>query len=157
VPVGINPMEAAVTPDGAKVFVTNSGSGNISVIDTATNKVTTVNSGKYDIYSPVCVTIVHSTDPNDVNQSIKATLNVTDQNKKEIPNTTDIGGVDVQAGLSKDNESNGEFNNSNYSDSESENGSSSNGNKSRENNSAPGFGLLGGLTCLYGGWKLRKN
>jgi hypothetical protein len=34
---------------------------------------------------------------------------------------------------------------------------SSSGNKSSEINSAPGFGLLGGLACLYCAWKLRKN
>jgi hypothetical protein len=26
-----------------------------------------------------------------------------------------------------------------------------------KNHSAPGFGLLGGLICLYGGWRLRKK
>jgi hypothetical protein len=30
-------------------------------------------------------------------------------------------------------------------------------NKSNKNNSVPGFGLLGSLTCLYGGWKFRKK
>jgi hypothetical protein len=33
----------------------------------------------------------------------------------------------------------------------------SNENKSSKINSAPGFGLLGGLTCLYSRWKLRKK
>ena len=33
----------------------------------------------------------------------------------------------------------------------------SSGNKSGKTNSVPGFGLLGGLACLYGGWKLRKK
>lgn len=51
----------------------------------------------------------------------------------------------------------GELNNSNNNDSESNNRSSSSGDKSNENNSAPGFGLLSGLTYLYGGWKLRKK
>jgi hypothetical protein len=55
-----------------------------------------------------------------------------------------------------------ELNNSKNNDSEPDNGTSSKvnssgGNKSSENNSAPGFGLLVGLTCLYGGWKLRKK
>jgi hypothetical protein len=55
-----------------------------------------------------------------------------------------------------------EFNNSNNSNSESDNGKSSNinysgGNKSGKTNSIPGFELIGGLTCLYGGWRLRKR
>jgi YVTN family beta-propeller protein len=39
--VGINPEGIAITPDGTRVYVTNSGSGanNVSVIDTATNTV----------------------------------------------------------------------------------------------------------------------
>ena len=39
--VGNNPWGVAVTPDGTKVYVANSGSDNtVSVIDTATNTVT---------------------------------------------------------------------------------------------------------------------
>jgi hypothetical protein len=45
-----------------------------------------------------------------------------------------------------------EPNNSNNSDSESDTED-----KPSKNNSTPGFGLLGSLTCLYGGWKLRKK
>ncbi len=45
-----------------------------------------------------------------------------------------------------------ESNNSNNSDSESDTED-----KPSKNNSTPGFGLLGSLTCLYGGWKLRKK
>lgn len=45
-----------------------------------------------------------------------------------------------------------EFNNENVS-----NLNSSSGSESNKNKSAPGFGLLGSLTCLYGGWKLRKK
>jgi hypothetical protein len=33
----------------------------------------------------------------------------------------------------------------------------SNGNKSSKTTSAPDFGLLGGLACLYSGWRLRKK
>ncbi|AAM04962.1 hypothetical protein [Methanosarcina acetivorans] len=51
----------------------------------------------------------------------------------------------------------GEINNLNNNDSESANKTSSSGDKSSENNSTPGFGLLGGLICLYGSWKLRKK
>ena len=50
-----------------------------------------------------------------------------------------------------------ELNNSNNNNSESDNGSSLSGNESSNNNSTPGFGLLGSLTCLYGGWKIRKD
>jgi len=37
--VGSNPKSVAVTPDGARVYVTNQGSNTVSVIDTATNAV----------------------------------------------------------------------------------------------------------------------
>ena len=50
-----------------------------------------------------------------------------------------------------------EFNNSKKNNSESDNDSSSDGNESNKNNSTPGFGLLGSLTCLCGGWKSRKK
>ncbi|WP_390175965.1 hypothetical protein [Methanosarcina siciliae] len=48
-------------------------------------------------------------------------------------------------------------NSSNNIGPESDSGSSSGENESSKNNSAPGFGLLGNLICLYGGWKLRKK
>ncbi|MDI9394231.1 MAG: hypothetical protein QM426_01905 [Euryarchaeota archaeon] len=41
--------------------------------------------------------------------------------------------------------------------SESGSGSSSGRNDSNKNNSIPGFGLLGSLACLCGGWKLKKR
>ncbi len=59
--------------------------------------------------------------------------------------------------LASGKKSTGETNNSSNNDSEYDNESSSSEEKSNENNSAPGFGLLGGLTCLYGGWRLRKK
>ncbi|WP_292371350.1 hypothetical protein [Methanosarcina sp. UBA411] len=45
-----------------------------------------------------------------------------------------------------------EYNNGNIS-----NINSSSENDSSKNNSTPGFSLLGGLTCLYGGWKFSKK
>ena len=39
VPVGVNPWCVAITPDNAKVYVTNQGSGTVSVIDAATRTV----------------------------------------------------------------------------------------------------------------------
>jgi YVTN family beta-propeller protein len=48
VPVGNYPYGVAVTPDGTKAYVTNEGSNNVSVIDTATENVTaTVPVGNY--------------------------------------------------------------------------------------------------------------
>ena len=41
IPVGTNPFGVAATPDGKFVFVTNFGSNNVFVINTATNTVTT--------------------------------------------------------------------------------------------------------------------
>lgn len=45
IPVGVNPIGVAVAPDGKKAYVANSASGTVSVIDTETNKVDTVNVG----------------------------------------------------------------------------------------------------------------
>lgn len=46
--VGVNPLGVAVAPDGRKVYVTNSGSHSVSVIDAAKNTVTaTVDVGDY--------------------------------------------------------------------------------------------------------------
>jgi YVTN family beta-propeller protein len=42
IPVGSSPIGVAVTPDGSKVYVANSGSNNVFVIDTATNAVLAV-------------------------------------------------------------------------------------------------------------------
>ena len=39
VPVGISPVGVAVTPDGARVYVANAGSNNVSAIATASNTV----------------------------------------------------------------------------------------------------------------------
>ncbi len=59
VPVGINPLGVAVSPDGNKVYVTNANydrKGTISVIDTAVNKVTdTIDVG--DKYSPCGIAV----------------------------------------------------------------------------------------------------
>ncbi len=52
-------------------------------------------------------------------------------------------------------ENNEELSNSNNSNSKSDNGSKPS--ESSEIRSTPGFELLGSLTCLYGGWKLRKK
>ncbi|MGB4781741.1 YncE family protein, partial [Candidatus Methylomirabilis sp.] len=40
IPVGSNPVGVAITPNGTRAYVTNQGSNNVSVIDTATNAVT---------------------------------------------------------------------------------------------------------------------
>ncbi len=77
-------------------------------------------------------------------QSTGATSNATEDTEVE------------EANLSSSEEKKAvEFNNSN-NNSESDNDSSSSGNESSKN-STPGFSLLGGLTCLYGGWKFRKK
>lgn len=73
------------------------------------------------------------------------------------------GVVEKTANLSTPGEKGiGELNSSNNNDSNSINESISNvknssGNKPSTTNSAPGFGLLGSLTCLYIGWRLRKK
>src|SRR5689334_15387915 len=40
IPVGTNPSRAVITPDGAEVYVSNTDSNTVSVINTATNTVT---------------------------------------------------------------------------------------------------------------------
>jgi len=59
VPVGIEPFGAAVSPDGTKVYVTNTRYGNrgtVSVIDTAINKVTAIVDVGYK-YSPCGIAV----------------------------------------------------------------------------------------------------
>ncbi len=55
IPVGLNPFEIAITPDGKYAYVTNKGSNTISVIDTATN---TVSSTIENISSPTYIVII---------------------------------------------------------------------------------------------------
>src|SRR5260370_26705818 len=40
IPVGLNPVNVAVTPNGSAAYVANAGSDSVSVIDTTTNNVT---------------------------------------------------------------------------------------------------------------------
>ncbi|AKB38449.1 hypothetical protein MSSAC_3859 [Methanosarcina siciliae C2J] len=47
--------------------------------------------------------------------------------------------------------------NSKNNNSESGSGDSSGRNESSKNNSIQGFGLLGSLACLCGGWRLKKR
>ena len=147
VPVGDGPGDIAVTSDGTKLYVANWQGNNVSVINAATNTVTaTVNTGKYTINYPTGVAI-----------GPFIGSNMTDQSTRAISNATEDIGIEETNLSSAEGKNAVEFNNSNNSDSESDNGSSSSGNESSENNSTPGFGLLGSLTSLYGGWKLRKN
>ncbi|WP_394339063.1 hypothetical protein [Methanosarcina sp. UBA289] len=60
-----------------------------------------------------------------------------------------------ETNLSASEESSREPNNSKNTGFDNNNNSS--GDKPSKNNSTPGFSLLGSLTCLYGGWKLRKK
>ncbi len=122
--------------------MTNAERDNISVINTATNTVTvTVNAGIY----PTGIVIVPLKDSNMTAQSTGAKSNATE----------DIGVKETNLPSEEINAV--ELNNSNNNNSESDNGSSSSGNESSNNNSTPSFGLLGSLTCLYDGWKLRKD
>jgi len=52
-PVGTSPAGVAISPDGSKVYVANTGSSSISVIDIATNTVTTTIAGGSKPYSLV--------------------------------------------------------------------------------------------------------
>ena len=143
IPVGMHPSGVAITSDGTKVYVVNYDSNNVSVIDTATNNViATVDIG----YHPVGVAVGPFIDSN-----------MTDQSTKAISNATEDIGVE-ETNLSSSDEKNAiKLNNSNNNNYESDNDSSSSGNESSKNNSTPGFGLLSGLACLFGGWKFRKK
>ncbi|AAM06628.1 TPA: GTPase - sulfate adenylate transferase subunit 1 [Methanosarcina acetivorans] len=78
-------------------------------------------------------------------------------NSTVMPTTTEYIGVE-ETNLSVSKEITAvELNNSKNDNSESDYGSSSDGNESSKNNSIPGFGLLGSLACLCGGWKFRKK
>lgn len=93
----------------------------------------------------------------DLNSSVSYEgINSTDQSKMAISNATEDIGVEG-TNLLFEEKNTVKFNNSNNNNSESNNGSSSSGNESSKNNSTPGFGLLGSLTCLCGGWKIRKK
>ncbi|WP_292374540.1 YncE family protein [Methanosarcina sp. UBA411] len=175
--VGTAPKGVAVTPDGKKAYVAISNGyssdykDNVSVIDTATNKVTaTVNTGKYTMNYPVGVVIGPIIKPNEpfiksniTDQSTKATSNETYPSTMVTLNTTENISVEETNLPSYEEKNVIELNNSNnnsnndINNSKSDNGSNSSGNESSKNNSTPGFGLLGGLACLYGGWKLRKK
>ncbi|MDY9927977.1 YncE family protein [Methanosarcina sp.] len=157
VPVGTTPLEVAITPDGTKVYVANAESDNVSVIDTATNKVTaTVSTGKYYMNYPTGVVIGPFRGSKTTDQSKMETFNETDQDTAANLNATEDTGVE-ETNLSSEEKNAVEFNNSNNNNSESDNRGRSGGDESSKNNSTPGFGLLGSLACLYGGWKLRKE
>jgi YVTN family beta-propeller protein len=167
VPVGKSPYGIAVTPDGKKAYVaifdscSSDYKDNVSVIDTATNTVTaTVNTVKYTMNGPVGVVIGPFKGFNINDQSMKTISNETNQSTMMTLNATEDTGVE-KTNLSSFDEKNAvELNNSNNktnTNSESDNGISSGENKSNKNDSIPGFGLLGSLTCIYGGWKLRKK
>jgi YVTN family beta-propeller protein len=47
VKVGSHPLGTAITPDGRRAYVANSGSGTVSVIDTSTREVTHLPVGDY--------------------------------------------------------------------------------------------------------------
>ncbi len=160
--VGLTPFGVAVTPDGKKVYVVNSAiyssdyEGNVSVIDTSTNKVTaTVNTGKYTMNCPTGVVIGPSISSDMIDQKIKVTSYETDQSTMATLNTTEDIGV-KGTNLSSEEKNAVKLNNSN-NNSESNNDSSSGGKESNKSNSTPGFGLLGGLVCLYIGQRLRKK
>ena len=69
--VGTQPIEVALTPDGATAYISNFQSNNVSVIDTTTNTVTAtinVTAGPWDIALRTCAptptpTTTPATDP----------------------------------------------------------------------------------------------
>jgi YVTN family beta-propeller protein len=137
--------------------VANSGLCNTtSVIDTTTNKVTaTVNVGAYPIGVAFGRFISPLTKSNSTMES-NSTPFLNSINRTE--NQTNNTGMTANKGTvgKQERESNPTQKSINANGSGS-NINNSGGNKLSKTNSAPGFGLLGGLTCLYGGWRLRKK
>ncbi len=120
----------------------NYDSNNLSVIDVATNNVIAiVNVG----YHPSGVAFGHFIDSNTTGQSTGTNSSSTENSGVEETN------------LSSEEKNALKLSSSNNNNSESGNGSSSGENESSKNSSTPGFGLLGGLAGLYGGWKFRKK
>ncbi len=86
--------------------------------------------------------------PEEKNTIAKEVYRIIDEEARK-QNITDVPVVFMST---SEKEAMTESNNSDNSDSESDTDD-----KPSKNNSIPGFGLLGSLTCLYGGWKLRKS
>ena len=85
VPVGLCPVEVAVSPDGKKVYVSNFNSSNISVIDTNTNSVTdtvAVN-GKMTV-SPDSSKLYVLNPIEDISVVDTSTYFITDEMKREV-------------------------------------------------------------------------
>lgn len=142
--VGDGPSDIAVSPDGTNVYVTNWRSNNVSVINAATNTVTaTIPVG----LTPFGVAItpdgkkayvansaIYSSDYEDNNVSVIDTVTnkvtATVNTRKYTMNcpTEVVIGPSVR-----------------------------DGNELSKSNSIPGFGLFGGLVCLYAGQRLRKK
>lgn len=83
--------------------------------------------------------------------------NITYQSTSATSNATEDIGVEKTNCSSSEEQNAVELNKSKNNTSESYNGNSSGRNESSKNNSTPGFGLLGSLICLYGGWKFSKK
>lgn len=86
--------------------------------------------------------------PEEKNTIAKEVYRIIDEEARK-QNITDVPVVFMST---PEKETMTESNNSDNSDSESDTDG-----KPSKNNSTPGFGLLVSLTCLYGGWKLRKS
>jgi len=82
------------------------------------------------------------------NTTVKEICQILDEEARK-QNVTDVPVIFM---LTPEEEAITEPNNSADNNSESDNGG-----KSSSVSSTPGFGLLGSLTCLYGGWKLKKK
>jgi YVTN family beta-propeller protein len=184
-PFGDYPTEIATSPDGNKVYVINSGSNTISVIDTAINNVTgnvSVGDGPSDIAVSPDGTNIYVTNWRSNNVSVinAATNNVT----TTIPVGLTPFGVAITPDGKKVYVANSAIYSSGYEDNVSVIDTVTNkvtatvntrkytmncptgvvigpsvrdGNESSKSNSIPGFGLFGSLVCLHAGQRLRKK
>lgn len=115
--------------------------GAVNIIDTATNNITaTVPVGR----APCGIEVTPDGTKVYVVNYASHTVSIIDATTDKVTDTVKIGKYPVEIAF-------GNFVDSNMT------GQRTSGNESSKNNSTPGFELLGSLTCLYGGWKLKKK
>lgn len=178
--VGNHPSDIIISSDGTKAYVTNTGSNTVSVINTATNSVTT-NVPVGDHPSDIAVT------PDGTKVYVANwqgnTVSVIDTTTNTVVSTVPVGITPLGVALTPDGTkayvTNAESDNISVIDTATNvviatvnagkysvnyptkiaigiSADSSRGKQSRIGY-IPGFGLLSCLICLYGGWKLRKK
>jgi YVTN family beta-propeller protein len=90
IPVGLDPAGIAVTSDGSKVYVANQGSSDVSVIDTATNKVTaTVTDSSFS--DPIGIAVTPDGSKVYVSNNYTNIVSVIDTGTNKVTGTVTVG------------------------------------------------------------------